>query len=37
MKKVLFSSLVAISVLSTSILAKEYNLDNVHTDVGFKI
>lgn len=37
MKKVLFSSLVAISVLSTSILAKEYNLDKVHTDIGFKI
>ncbi|WP_104722578.1 YceI family protein [Helicobacter mesocricetorum] len=37
MKKVLLGSLVAISLLSTGALAKEYNLDKVHTDVGFKI
>ncbi|KAA6224928.1 MULTISPECIES: YceI family protein [unclassified Campylobacter] len=37
MKKILLSSLVAVSLLSTSLLAKEYSLDKTHTDVGFKI
>ncbi|MCW1585738.1 polyisoprenoid-binding protein, partial [Campylobacter jejuni] len=37
MKKVLLSSLVAVSLLSTGLFAKEYTLDKAHTDVGFKI
>ncbi|EQB0018715.1 YceI family protein [Campylobacter jejuni] len=37
MKKVLLSSLVAVSLLSTGLFAKEYTLDKTHTDVGFKI
>ncbi|TKX32667.1 YceI family protein [Campylobacter aviculae] len=37
MKKILLSSLVAVSLLSTGLFAKEYTLDKAHTDVGFKI
>ncbi|MCW1361000.1 YceI family protein [Campylobacter sp. US33a] len=37
MKKILLSSLVAVSLLSSGLLAKEYTLDKTHTDVGFKI
>ncbi|EKQ4759490.1 polyisoprenoid-binding protein [Campylobacter coli] len=37
MKKILLSSLVAASLLSAGLFAKEYTLDKTHTDVGFKI
>lgn len=37
MKKILLSSLVAASLLSAGLFAKEYALDKTHTDVGFKI
>ncbi|EAI3516710.1 TPA: polyisoprenoid-binding protein [Campylobacter coli] len=37
MKKILLSSLVAVSLLSTGLFAKEYTLDKTHTDIGFKI
>lgn len=37
MKKLLLSSLVAASVLSTGLFAKEYVLDKTHTNIGFKI
>lgn len=37
MKKILLSSLLAVSLLSTGLFAKEYTLDKAHTDIGFKI
>lgn len=37
MKKILLSSLVAASLLSSALVAKEYTLDKTHTNVGFKI
>lgn len=35
MKKVLLSSLVAVSLLSTGLFAKEYTLDNVGGKIKF--
>ncbi|MCR2064606.1 YceI family protein [Campylobacter helveticus] len=37
MKKLLFSSLLAASLLSPALMAKDYVLDKTHTDIGFKI
>ena len=37
MKKILLSSLVAASLLSSAVFAKDYTLDKTHTNVGFKI
>lgn len=37
MKKLLFSSLLVASLLSSTLMAKDYVLDKTHTDVGFKI
>lgn len=37
MKKILLSSLLAASLLSSGLFAKEYVVDKAHTDVGFRI
>lgn len=37
MKKLLLSSLVAASLLGSSLVAAEFTLDKAHTNVGFKI
>lgn len=37
MKKIILSSLLVASLFSASLLAKEYDVDKSHTNVGFKI